>query len=133
MKTNPNKLITFVASFTDADPELSKDISHVTARLYRDDEHITDLAVKQLKPLQWTANYIFPKESEMGEYQTVFEVKIKDQKESLTQTQYIDLVRDVNLDVKMNIGKEIPQIIVDEQYDEIPTDIKKYLVKKNES
>ena len=83
MKTNPNKLITIRANFADSDPALEEDIESITARLYKEDQHITDLPVIRVKPLDWKIHHVFPIESQLGEYQAIVEVKIKNQKDPL--------------------------------------------------
>jgi len=130
MKITPNKLLTIRANFADGNPDLEKDIQSISARLYRGDEHITDLSVIRQKPLLWNIHHIFPIDSQMGEYQAIVEVKIKDQKEPIIQEETISLVRDINLNLKTNIGNE-PQVIINDEYQEVPSDIKSYLVKKN--
>ena len=129
MKITPNKLLTIRTNFADGDPSLEKDIQSISARLYKGDEHITDLSVIRQEPLLWNIHYIFPIDSQMGEYQAIVEVKIKDQKEPIIQEETISLVRDVNLNLKTNIGK--PQVIINDEYQEVPSDIKSYLVKKD--
>ncbi len=130
MKITPNKLLTIKANFAQGDPNLEKDIQSISARLYKEDEHITDLSVIRQEALQWNIHYIFPIDSEMGDYKAIVEVKIKDQKEPIVQEEMISLVRDIDLNLKTNIGKK-PLIIEDDEYEEVPEDIKSYLVKKN--
>ncbi len=129
MKVLTNKLITIRANFADGDSELEKAVESISARLYKDDQHISDLSIVEQEPLIWNIHYIFPIDSQMGEYKAVVEVKIKDQKETIIQEETFSLVRDINLNLKTNIGK--PQVIIDDQYQEVPTDIKSYLVKKD--
>ncbi len=129
MKVLTNKLITIRANFADGDSELEKAVESISARLYKDDQHISDLSIVEQEPLIWNIHYIFPIDSQMGEYKAVVEVKIKDQKETIIQEETFSLVRDINLNLKTNIGK--PQVIINDEYQEVPSDIKSYLVKKD--
>jgi hypothetical protein len=133
MKVNPNKIVTIFASFSGATQELDKQVTDVSARLYKGDQHIKDLeAVKLGSPMSWTAQHIFPADSAIGDdYKVDFEVKIKDQKDSIIETQEIQLVRDLNLQSHVEI-KDIPLVVQDSTFEEVPNDIKAYLEKKNE-
>lgn len=131
MKANPNKIITLFARFSGAVPELEQDIEDVSVRLYKGDQHIKDLEYQELaSPLSWKANHIFPNDAPIGDdYKAIFEVKFKDQKDPITEVQNIELVRDVNLTSHVEI-KDQPMTLIDNQYEEIPNDIRAYLEKK---
>lgn len=131
MKVNPNKIITIYAQFSGATQELEKQVSDISARLYKGDQHIRDLeAVKTGSPMSWKAQHIFPKDSLIGDdYKVDFEVKIKDQKDSIIETQELELVRDLNLQSHVEIKDNPPS---NAMYDEVPGDIRAYLDGKNE-
>lgn len=131
MKVNPNKLITIYASFSGATQELEKQVSDVSARLYKGDQHIKDLKpAKRDSPMSWEVDHIFPKDSPIGDdYKVDFEVKIKDQKDSIIETQELELVRDLNLQSHVEIKDNPPS---NAMYDEVPGDIRAYLDGKNE-
>jgi len=131
MRTSPNKLITISANFGKADLELENDIESVTARLYKGDQHIQDLDVTKKNSLNWQIKHVFPISSELGEYQAVVEVKVKDQKDPIVQSENISLVRDINLQLQSQITIPKQPTVID-KYNEVPEDIKKYLEDKNE-
>lgn len=131
MKVNPNKIVTIFASFSGATQELDKEVSDVSVRLYKGDQHIKDLnPVKLASPMSWKAEHIFPKDAIIGDdYKVDFEVKIKNQKDSIIESQPIQLVRNLDLISHIEI-KDIPLTIQDDTYDEVPSDIRSYLEKK---
>lgn len=133
MIANPNKIVTIFASFSGATQELAKDVTDVSVRLYKGDQHLKDLPATELaSPMTWKAQHIFPKDAIIGDdYKVKFEVKFKDQKEPLVEVQNIELVRDLTLTSHVEI-KDIPLTIQDDTYDEVPSDIRSYLVKKDE-
>lgn len=133
MIVNPNKLITVFASFSGATQELALDVTDVTARLYKGKSHIKDLdAVELASPMSWKAQHIFPKDAAIGDdYKVDFEVKFKDQKDPIVESQPITLVRDLDLQSHVRI-EDIPLVVQDDTLDEVPSDIKAYLEKKNE-
>ena len=133
MIVNPNKLITIFASFSNATEEIVKDVEDVSVRLYKGNQHITDMPFERLaSPLSWKATHIFPKNAPMGDdYKAIFSVKFKNQKDPIIDEQELNLVRDINLSSHVEI-KDIPHIIQDDTYSEVPLDIKAYLEKKND-
>ena len=130
MKANPNKIVTMFASFSGATQELAKDVEDVSVRLYKEDQHIADLEHQALgSPMSWKAQHIFPEDAPIGDYKAVFEVKFKDQKETIKEEQPIELVRDLNLISHVEL-KDIPLTIQSDIYDEVPNDLKSYMEKK---
>lgn len=128
MKANPNKIITIFAKFSGATEELAKDVEDISVRLYKGDQHIKDLDYQQLaSPMSWKANHIFPSDAPIGDdYKAIFEVKFKDQKDPIVEEQKIELVRDVNLSSHVEI-KDAPLTVQNDQYSEVPSDIRAYL------
>lgn len=133
MKANPNKIITIFASFSGATQELAKDVNDVAVRLYKGDQHLKDLDPVQLaSPMSWKAQHVFPADALIGDdYHVDFEVKFKDQKDPLVEVQNIELVRDLNLSSHVEI-KDIPLTVQNDALQEVPSDIRSYLEKKNE-
>jgi hypothetical protein len=131
MIANPNKIVTIFASFSGVTQELSKDVTDVSARLYKGDQHIKDLeAVELASPMSWKAQHVFPKDAAIGDdYKVDFEVKFKDQKDPIVESQNIELIRDLNLTSHVEI-KDVPLVIQDDSFTEVPNDIKSYLEKK---
>ena len=131
MIANPNKIVTIFASFSGVTQELSKDVTDVSARLYKGDQHIKDLeAVELASPMSWKAQHVFPKDAAIGDdYKVDFEVKFKDQKDPIVESQHIELIRDLNLTSHVEI-KDVPLVIQDDSFTEVPNDIKSYLEKK---
>jgi len=130
MKTSPNKLITIRANFGKADPEIEEDIESVTARLYKNERHIQDLTVTKKESLNWQVQHVFPIDSELGDYQAIVEVKIKDEESPIIKTENITLVRDLNLQLQSEITTPKVRTVTPDEYREVPLDIKQYLEKK---
>lgn len=130
MIANPNKIVTVFASFSGATQELKDDVEDVSVRLYKGDQHIKDLEAVELgSPMSWKSQHIFPKDAVIGDdYRVDFEVKFKDQKVPIVESQNIQLIRDLNLISHVEI-KDIPMIVKDNTLDEVPSDIRSYLEK----
>ena len=133
MIVNPNKLITIFASFSNATQEIVKDVEDVSVRLYKGNQHITDMPFERLaSPLSWKATHVFPKDAQIGsDYKAIFSVKFKDEKNPVTEEQDLELVRDLNLSSHVEI-KDLPKIVQDDTYTEVPSDIRAYLENKND-
>lgn len=132
MKANPNKIVTIFAKFSGATEDLVQDIQDISVRLYKGDQHIKDLDYQELaSPMSWKAQHIFPKDAPIGDdYEARFEVKFKDQKDPIVEIQPIELVRDLNLTSHVEL-KDIPLTVQNDTYEEVPSDIKAYLVNKS--